>query len=77
MTDIQELFSRDPLSFTKEGGEIATIVAKLRESRGQYRLGAQKAGAMKAPTGKAAQAASKLASGGLKLNISSLLAKKE
>lgn len=72
MTDIQNLFSSDPLGFTKEAGEVRRIVERLRESRGQYSLGAQKAGSMKAPTGKAAKAAAGL---NLKLNLSSLLKK--
>lgn len=77
MTDINELFARDPLTFTKEGGEIKAIVAKLRESRGQYRLGSQKAGNMKPPKTATGKAATTLASSGLSLNLQALLGGKK
>jgi hypothetical protein len=77
MTDINELFARDPLSFTKEGGEIRAIVEKLRESRGQYRLGAQKAGNMKPPKTATGKAVASLSNSGLSLNLQALLAPKE
>lgn len=77
MTDINELFARDPLTFTKEGGEIRTIVEKLRESRAQFKLGAQKAGSMKAPKTASGKAAASLASSGLSLNLQALLKGKE
>jgi hypothetical protein len=47
-TDINELFDRDPLSFTKEGGEVASIIAYLRERRTQFNQGAKQAGSEKA-----------------------------
>ena len=31
MSDLLELFSRDPLSYTNEAGEVQTIIAKLRD----------------------------------------------
>lgn len=71
MTDLQQLFSQDPLTYTKEGDEVAKIVAKFRESRGQFSLGAMKAGKTTAPktaTGKAAASLS-----GLSLNLQSLI----
>ena len=46
MSDIQELFSRDPLELTQD--DITKLVTRLRESRGQYNLGSMKAGSMKA-----------------------------
>lgn len=73
MTDIQELFSRDPLHFTKEAGEVKQIVAKLRESRGQFALGAQKAGVMKAPKSATGKAVASLVGSGLSLGLQALL----
>jgi hypothetical protein len=59
MSDLAELFSRDPLSYTKEGGELRTIIEEMRKKRGQFILGNSKAGSMKAskPSEKAAAAA--------------------
>lgn len=75
MTDIAELFSRDPLTFNKETKEeVRAIVTKLRESRSQYNLGSMKAGSMKAPATKTAKAAASIG-GGLKLDLSKLLNK--
>lgn len=81
MTDLAELFARDPLTYTKgasgqtwDGPEITQIIAKYRESRAQYALGNQTAG--KAPA-KPKTAAAKAAAG-LSLNIDlSALKKKE
>lgn len=74
MTDIAELFARDPLTYNRDTREeVKLIVAKLRESRSQYNLGSMKAGSMKAPTGKTAKAAASL--GGLKLDLSAILKK--
>jgi hypothetical protein len=50
MSDIQELFSRDPLKLTKI--DITVIVAKMRESRHQFNLGNKLAGKTKPPTEK-------------------------
>jgi hypothetical protein len=47
-TDINELFDRDPLSFTKETGEVAAIIAYLREARTKYNQGSKQAGSEKA-----------------------------
>lgn len=44
-TDIAELFSRDPLSHSKQ--DVNAIIAKFREMRGQYNLGAAMAGSTK------------------------------
>lgn len=47
MSDLAELFSRDPLTFTKEGGELRQIIEAMRAKRGQFLLGNAKAGSMK------------------------------
>lgn len=48
MSDITELFARDPLSLSEQ--DIDTIVAKFRESRKAFNLGNMKAGSTKPPT---------------------------
>lgn len=48
MSDLQEILSRDPRSFTKDGPELKTIIEILRASRHQYNLGNVKAGSTKA-----------------------------
>ena len=73
MTDIHELFSRDPLTFTKEGGEIRAIVERFRAARGQFNLGSMKAGSTKKPTTAKQKAVASL---GLSLNLQALLEKK-
>ena len=50
MTDITELFSRDPLDLSKQ--DIAAIVARFRESRKAFNLGNVRAGSTKPPTAK-------------------------
>jgi hypothetical protein len=50
MTDIYELFARDPLQLTKE--DISAIIQKFRESRKAFNLGNKKAGSTKPPTAK-------------------------
>ena len=45
MSDIAEIFSKDPLSLTK--ADRAEIIAKYREARTQFTLGAKQAGATK------------------------------
>ena len=47
MTDLQEIMSRDPRGFTKNGPELKAIVEALRAARHQYTLGNQRAGTMK------------------------------
>lgn len=49
MSDIQELFDRDPLTFTKEGQEVEQIISYLREQRQKHMQGVRGAGSMKAP----------------------------
>lgn len=68
MSDLADLFARDPQSYTKEGGELAAIVAAMREKRGQFNLGNAKAGKVTAgkPSEKAAAVAG-LNIGGLDL----------
>lgn len=72
MSDISELFGRDPLSYTKEGGEVRQIVEHFRKARGQFNLGNMKAGSTKPKTEKQAKVASLGASLGLKLNLGAL-----
>lgn len=67
MTDLAELFARDPLQLTRD--DITVLVQELRDRRKQFNLGAAKAGSMKAPTAK-----QKALEGlGVKLDLSSLL----
>jgi hypothetical protein len=47
VTDLADLFSRDPLSFTKEGGEVRLIIEAMRAKRAQFNLGTIKAGSTK------------------------------
>jgi len=55
MSDLSELFARNPLSFTKEGGEVATIIAEMRKKRAQFNLGNKTAGSTKPLTDKQKQ----------------------
>lgn len=50
MSDIQELFARDPLKLTKP--DIAELVERFRASRHQFNLGNKMAGKTKPPTEK-------------------------
>lgn len=50
MSDIAELFSRDPLSYTEE--DLTVIVEEMRKSRKQFNLGNLKAGSTKPKTAK-------------------------
>ena len=50
MTDITELFARDPLSLSKQ--DIGIIVTKFRESRKAFNLGNVRAGSTKPKTAK-------------------------
>jgi hypothetical protein len=50
MSDIAELFARDPMSLTHD--EIEQIVIKLRSMRGQFNLGIKAAGSTKPKTEK-------------------------
>ena len=55
MTDLAELFSRDPLDLSKD--DIQLIVQKLRDSRHRFNAGDKSAGTMTPPktaTGRAA-----------------------
>ncbi len=70
MTDLLELFSRDPLSYTKEGGEVAEIIKQFREKRSSFNLGNLTAGRAK-PT----KETKAVASAGLTLDLSHLLKK--
>lgn len=65
MTDLAELFSRDPNKCTKD--DIRAIVVAFRERRKQFNAGASLAGKVKPPTGKAAETAKRIASDDLDL----------
>lgn len=67
MSDLAELFARDPLSYTKDGKELETIIEEMRKKRGQFNLGNAKAGKVTGPTSEKAKAVSKLDLGGLDL----------
>lgn len=73
-TDLAELFSRDPLTLTR--ADITQLVTELRSRRGQFTLGAQKAGSMKAPSAKAKATSELGAKLGIKLDLSAVLGKK-
>jgi hypothetical protein len=77
MSDLAQLMSQDPLTFTKEGGEVEKIVAAFRERRTQFNLAAaspvKKAAAPKTAS---AKAAASLSGSGLSLNLQSILGKK-
>ena len=45
MSDMAELFSRDPLKLTQD--DLAAIVARYREARSQFNLGEKSAGSTK------------------------------
>lgn len=45
MSDLTEIFARDPLSYTKE--DLRTIIEEMRKRRGQFNLGNMKAGSTK------------------------------
>lgn len=64
MTDIQELFARDPLQLTND--DITLIIEEMRKSRNNFNAGNLKAGSTKPKTEKQ-QAIASLAT---KLNIS-------
>jgi hypothetical protein len=56
MSDLAELFSRDPLSLSKP--DIAEIVAQLRASRHAFNAGNLRAGSTKPATAKQKETAS-------------------
>lgn len=60
MSDLSELFARDPLTYTKEGREIEIIIEEMRKKRGQFNLGNAKAGSTKPLTAKQKEVASLL-----------------
>lgn len=66
MSDLAELFSRDPLKYTKE--DVRALIAAYREKRKQYNAGATLAGkASPAPAKSKALAAAIKGSEGLDL----------
>ncbi len=60
MSDLQALFSQDPLSYTTERGELETIIREMRANRKKFLLGNVKAGSTK-PTSEKAKAVMSLA----------------
>lgn len=50
MTDLAELFARDPLNLTKE--DISSIIEEMRKSRHAFNAGNMKAGSTKPKTEK-------------------------
>lgn len=52
MSDLQTLFSTDPLTYTKEKGELAAIVSEMRANRKRFLMGNVKAGSTKPQTEK-------------------------
>jgi hypothetical protein len=50
MSDLQTLFSRDPLTLTKDN--IRSIIEEMRKSRHAFNMGNAKAGSTKPPTEK-------------------------
>ncbi len=60
MTDIAELFRRDPLELTKV--DITAIIVKMRESRHQFSAGNMKVGSTKPQSEKQKATASLAAS---------------
>lgn len=53
MTDLSELFARDPLTLTNP--DIDRIIEQMRAARHQFNAGNMKAGSTKAPTEKQKQ----------------------
>ena len=53
VTDIHELFARDPLQLTRD--DITTIITEMRKSRASFNLGNIKAGSTKPKTEKQKQ----------------------
>lgn len=58
MTDISELFARDPLKLTRD--DITDIIKRMRDARAQFNLGNVKAGSTK-PLSEKAKATKSLA----------------
>lgn len=50
MSDIAELFARDPLSYSQQ--DLDAIITEMRKSRGQFNLGNVRAGSTKPQTEK-------------------------
>lgn len=55
MSDIAELFARDPLKLSDQ--DLRTIIERFRAARGQFNLGNMKAGSTKPKTAKQQQTA--------------------
>lgn len=53
MTDISQLFARNPLELTRD--DLTTIITTMRQSRHAFNLGAKMAGSTKPPTEKQAK----------------------
>lgn len=58
MSDLTELFARDPLQYEKQ--DLQQIIEEMRKKRGQFVLGNAKAGSLKPPASEKAKAVSSL-----------------
>lgn len=67
MTDISELFARDPLKLTRD--DITEIIKRMRDARAQFNLGNVKAGSTKPLTEKQKATKSLAESLNLKLDL--------
>lgn len=74
MSDLAALFAQDPLTYTKEGKELETIIAEFRANRGRFLLGAKSAGSTKPKSekAKAIEALSDKIAGSLTLNLDNI-----
>lgn len=52
MSDLTDLFAQDPLTYTKEKGELSQIISEFRQRRKQFNIGNLKAGSTKPLTAK-------------------------
>ena len=69
MTDLANIFARDPLSYTKEGGELTAIIKEMRAKRAQFNMGNINAGSTKPVTEKQKQILSLKDSLGIELDL--------
>lgn len=67
MSDLAELFARDPLSYNKDGSDLRAVIEEMRKKRGQFNLGNAKAGKVTAPTSEKGKAVAGLNIEGLDL----------
>lgn len=67
MSDLAELFARNPLDLTRD--DVTKIVEEMRKSRHAFNLGNMKAGSTKPPTAKQKELTSLADKMGLKIDI--------